>query len=79
MACEIPIVSNRGPHVEWLLNDRNSFLCDLTVESISETLSFAIDNPDESRERVERAKREISKLTWEGEAQKAIKFLELAD
>jgi glycosyltransferase involved in cell wall biosynthesis len=79
MACEIPIVSNRGPHVEWLLNDRNSFLCDLTVESISETLSFAIDNPDESRERVDRAKLEVSKLTWEGEAQKAVKFLGLAD
>lgn len=77
MASGVPIVSNRGPNVEWLLNDTNSYLCDLTVESISDTLSQAIDNPVEAQKKVERAKLDISKLTWRSEAERAAKFLGL--
>jgi glycosyltransferase involved in cell wall biosynthesis len=77
MACEVPIVSNRGPNVEWLLNDSNSYLCDLTVRSISDTLARAIDNPEESKKKSEHAKRDISGLTWRDEAERAAKFLGL--
>jgi glycosyltransferase involved in cell wall biosynthesis len=77
MACEVPIVSNRGPNVEWLLNDSNSYLCDLTVDSISEALSNAIDDADKSREKVRQAKQDISGLSWKGEAEKAAEFLGL--
>jgi glycosyltransferase involved in cell wall biosynthesis len=78
MACEVPIVSNRGPNVEWLLNDSNSYLCDLTVDSISEALSNAIDDADKSREKVRQAKLDISGLSWKGEAEKAAEFLGLS-
>lgn len=78
MACEVPIVSNRGPNVEWLLNDSNSYLCDLTVDSISEALSTAIDDAEKSGEKVRQAKLDISDLSWSGEAEKAAKFLGLS-
>jgi glycosyltransferase involved in cell wall biosynthesis len=77
MACEVPIVSNRGPNVEWLLSDSNSYLCDLNVESISEALSRALDNKAESGEKVRQAKLDVSQLTWRGEAERALKFLGL--
>lgn len=77
MACEVPIVSNRGPNVEWLLNEDNSYLCDLTVESISDALSRALDSEAETQKKVERAKLDISKLTWQSEAERAAKFLGL--
>lgn len=34
MASGCPVVSNRGPNVEWLLNDGVAVLCDATVESL---------------------------------------------
>jgi hypothetical protein len=78
MACEVPIVSNRGPNVEWFLNERNSYLCDLTVESISDTLILAIDNSVESKKRADQGKRDISVLSWNVEAEKAAEFLNLS-
>ena len=78
MACEVPIVSNRGPNVEWLLNEGNSYLCDLTVDSISDSLILAIDNSLDSKKRADQAKKDISVLSWNVEAEKAAKFLGLS-
>lgn len=78
MACEVPIVSNRGPNVEWLLNEGNSYLCDLTVESITATLLLAIDSPGESKKKADKGKKDISILSWDVEAERAAKFLGLS-
>jgi glycosyltransferase involved in cell wall biosynthesis len=77
MACEVPVVSNRSPSVAWLLNDDNCYLAELTVDSLAESLIEALDNPLETKRRVAQAVKDISKVTWEGEAQKVSEFLSL--
>jgi glycosyltransferase involved in cell wall biosynthesis len=77
MACEVPVVSNRTPGVAWLLNDSNCYLCELTVESMASTMLEVLDNPMETKKRVAQGLKDISQVTWEGEAAKAAKFLGL--
>lgn len=38
MACGTPVVSNKGPSAEWLLNQKNSMLADSTVESLADAI-----------------------------------------
>lgn len=35
MACGVPVISNRGPHTEWLLNEQNCVLADATIEDLA--------------------------------------------
>jgi glycosyltransferase involved in cell wall biosynthesis len=77
MACEVPVVSNRTPGVAWLLNDSNCYLCDLTVESMAASVIEALDNEEETRKRVAQGVKDISTVTWAGEAIKAAAFLGL--
>jgi glycosyltransferase involved in cell wall biosynthesis len=51
MACKTALMSNRGENVEWLLNDENSILCDLSVEDISSKL-IAIFNDSKKLKRI---------------------------
>lgn len=44
MACGVPVVSNKGPYTEWLLNDENSELADPTVESLSQAILSVLEN-----------------------------------
>ncbi len=39
MACGCPVISNRGPNVEWLLDDSNAVLVEPTVEEIVDGLT----------------------------------------
>lgn len=77
MACEVPVISNRTPGVAWLLNDSNCYLCDLTAESMAASIIEALDNPEETRKRVAQGVKDISKVTWAGEATQAAAFLGL--
>lgn len=38
MACGTPVVSNKGPSAEWLLNKKNSMLADPTVTSLADAI-----------------------------------------
>jgi O-antigen biosynthesis protein len=38
MACGVPVVSNKAPYTEWLLNNENSVLADPTVESLAQAV-----------------------------------------
>jgi O-antigen biosynthesis protein len=44
MACGCPVVSNRGPNVEWQLSEENAYLADPTPESISEAILDLLQN-----------------------------------
>jgi glycosyltransferase involved in cell wall biosynthesis len=77
MASGVPIVSNRGPNVEWLLNESNAYLCELTPESIASTLLIALDKSIDTLRRVEKAKKDISKISWATEAKKTAEFFGL--
>jgi len=77
MASGVPIVSNLGPNVEWLLNESNAYLCQAEPESIASTLLRALDNRIETQRRVEKAKKDISEISWASEARRSAKFLGL--
>ena len=77
MASGVPIVSNRGPNVEWLLNNSNAYLCEMNPESIASTLLLALDNSFDTHKRVEQARKDISKISWASEAKKSAEFLGL--
>ena len=46
MACGCPVVSNRGPNVEWLLSDQNCLLADPTPECLAEKLIRLLKDDD---------------------------------
>lgn len=70
MACGTPVVSNKGPWVEWLLNNNNSILCDPTVEALVDGLvKVLVDTDLHAQIRVEGLKT-VSSTSWEREAQK---------
>ncbi|WP_240434011.1 glycosyltransferase family 4 protein [Achromobacter sp. B7] len=45
MACGVPVVSNRAPYTEWLLNDGNSRLERPTVPALSGAICDLLQNP----------------------------------
>lgn len=72
MASGCTVVSNRGANVEWGLNDENSVLADLTVESLSEAL-IAILEDDERREQLrQNGLRYVQQTDWQQEADKVV-------
>lgn len=70
MASGVPIVSNRGPNVEWMLNDEIAALSDPEPEALAETMSKLLNDPDELQ-RLSHAAVEFARTTsWEDEATK---------
>ncbi|MCD6026046.1 MAG: glycosyl transferase group 1 [Solimicrobium sp.] len=48
MACGIPVVSNRAPWTEWLLNNQNSRLAATTVVDLADALCAVLANEKEA-------------------------------
>lgn len=48
MACGTPLVSNRAPCTEWLLNSSNARLAPPTVEALADALCAVLENPEEA-------------------------------
>lgn len=48
MACGTPVVSNRAPCTEWLLNDNNARLAAPTVEALADAVCTVLENPEEA-------------------------------
>jgi glycosyltransferase involved in cell wall biosynthesis len=76
MACGVPVVSNKAPYTEWLLNDKNSFLADPTIESLSQAVIAVLENANMAN-RLKEGGLEFSRQTsWELEALKLANGLE---
>jgi glycosyltransferase involved in cell wall biosynthesis len=76
MACGVPVVSNKAPYTEWLLNNENSVLADPTIESLSQAVISVLENPNLAS-RLKKAGLEFSHQTsWELEASKLAHGLE---
>lgn len=75
MACGCPVVSNKGQNVEWLLNDENSLLVELSVNSIADKLIQVLT--DESlRISLRNKSLSFSELTdWKDEAVKLSNYI----
>ena len=79
MACGTPVVSNRGPYVNWLLNETNSFLAEPTPEELAEALHKALTD-ENARERVRVAGMALAASTsWEEQAGRIVDVFSMVD
>jgi glycosyltransferase involved in cell wall biosynthesis len=75
MACGCPVVSNKGSSVEWLLNDENALLVDLTVISLSNAIITLLEDEEMRSDLSMRGRKFASKTSWEVEAKKVVDLL----
>lgn len=45
MACGVPVISNRAPYTQWLLNEENSMLAEPDIESLAQAVLQVIHSP----------------------------------
>ena len=45
MACGVPVISNRAPYTQWLLNDENAMLAEPNIESLVHAVVEVINSP----------------------------------
>jgi glycosyltransferase involved in cell wall biosynthesis len=76
MACGVPVVSNRAPYTEWLLNETNSVLADPTIESLSQAILSVLENPNLANELRQGGLEFTNQTSWELEASKLADGLE---
>lgn len=76
MACGVPVVSNRAPFTEWLLNEENSVLAEPTIESLTQAI-LSVLNDANLASRLKKSGLDFSSQTsWDLEAVKLAKALE---
>lgn len=76
MACGVPVISNRGPNVDWLLNDSNAVLCDANPDSLSRgVLQFYELEPAKRQALSDRATAQAQRTDWEKEIDKMASLL----
>ena len=76
MACGVPVVSNRAPYTEWLLNDENSVLADPTIEALSEAILSVLNDKNLSIRLKKGGLDFCSHTSWELEASRFAEALE---
>jgi O-antigen biosynthesis protein len=76
MASGCPVVSNRGPNVEWMLNETNSILCDPEPRSLANGVLELLTN-QERRLQLRKAGLEfVQSTSWELEAERLMQFIQ---
>jgi len=45
MACGVPVISNRAPYTQWLLNEENSKLAEPDIESLAQAVLQVVNSP----------------------------------
>ena len=75
MACGVPVVSNRAPCTEWLLNDQNSILVSPTVMALADGVCEVLTNATLHEKVREEGVKVANFSSWEKEAGKLSKAL----
>ncbi|WHY19021.1 glycosyltransferase family 4 protein [Paenibacillus sp. G2S3] len=75
MACNCLVVSNKGPNVEWLLNEGNSSLVDIDYKAIAIEMARLLDDDAERQEKIKKAYDFAINTSWDKEADKFELFL----
>ncbi len=65
MACRCAVVSNRGPNVEWLLNDEIAMLCDQTPQALADGICDLLINDTKRLALIDRAERFAKTQHWD--------------
>lgn len=76
MACGVPVVSNKAPYTEWLLNNENSVLAEPTIESLSQAVLLVLEDVNLAKRLKQGGLDFSSKTSWELEASKLANGLE---
>lgn len=76
MACGTPVVSNRGPWVEWLLNGEVAEFADSTPEALADALCRVLENPARQASLRENGLALARSTSWEEEGRRLASILE---
>lgn len=79
MACGTPVVSNRAPCTEWLLNDSNARLASPTVKSLADAICDVLEDPNEASKLRKGGFKTAAATDWETEAKKVGEILRNLD
>lgn len=79
MACGTPVVSNRAPCTEWLLNDDNAALAEPTVEALADALSDVLSNSAKRAHIRAGGFATIARSDWADEGRKMADFFRKLD
>jgi O-antigen biosynthesis protein len=76
MACGVPVISNRGPQVEWHCVDRqNSMLVEATPESVLDAFSELHYSASLRQQLADGGLATMQDLSWEQEMQKVYQYI----
>jgi glycosyltransferase involved in cell wall biosynthesis len=76
MACGVPVVSNRAPCTEWLLNSDNAHLAPPTVEGLAQAVCEVLEQPDLAKRLYVGGIAAANQTDWEAEADRFANILE---
>jgi len=76
MACGVPVVSNKGPYTEWLLNETNSLLAESTVQDLAEGVLSVLQDVNLAKRIQQGGLNFANQTSWENEASKLAQGLE---
>lgn len=79
MACGTPVVSNRAPCTEWLLNDDNACLAAPTVERLADALCTVLEDTAEASRLRQGGFATVAATDWRVEARKVGEILRRLD
>ncbi len=68
MACGTPVVSNKGPWTEWLLNDHNACLANPTIDALANAVCSVLSDPVEANRLREGGFAAVAVTDWQVEA-----------
>jgi len=69
MACGVPVISNRAPYTQWLLNDENAMLAEPNIESLAQAVLQVINSPDLAGRLSSAGLAFTAQTSWEREAE----------
>lgn len=76
MACGVPVVSNKAPYTEWLLNEEVSVLAEPDVESLTQAILSVLNDASLSSRLKINGLNFCNDTSWELEAEKLAKGLD---
>lgn len=79
MACGVPVVSNRAPCTEWLLNDSNAKLSAPTVEALADAVCEVLQSDDEAMRLRSGGFASVAETNWDIEGKKVSNILRNMD
>jgi glycosyltransferase involved in cell wall biosynthesis len=70
MACRVPVVSNRAPYTEWLLDDRACMLAEPDINSLKNAIVEVLKDSELSERLKDSGQSLANQTSWQAEAKK---------